>query len=102
MTTDDHDHDHDEDDEEVEFEVNIEPDEAALERYRIDHADFENALYVALEQQGDSLQDIEGDQVTSSIEDIELTINGKPYRLAELANVSIEQVEQGDEEDEEG
>lgn len=93
MTFDDNEHDHDdEDDGDVEFEVNIEPDDEALERHRIDHADFETALYAALEAQGESLQEIEGDDVTNSIGDIELTIHGKPYRLAELANVSIEQV----------
>ena len=75
---------------ELEFEVNIDPDEDALNRYRIDQADFEQALYAALDEHGATLEATEGEDVSNTLEDLELTINGKPYRLGELASVSVE------------
>ncbi len=86
-------------DEGGEFEVNIDPREDDLERLGIDQADFEEALYAALDAQGETMEEDGSDNVARSLEELSLTIAGKSYRLGDLANVSIE--EAGDDDDEE-
>ena len=89
----------DHDDAGGEFEVNIDPREDDLERLGIDQADFEEALYAALDAQGETLEQGGSDDVARSLEDLPLSIAGKSYRLGDLANVSID--EAGDDDDEE-
>lgn len=86
-------------DEGGEFEVNIDPREDDLERLGIDQADFEEALYAALDAQGETMEEDGSDNVARSLEELSLTIAGKSYRLGDLANVSID--EAGDDDDEE-
>ena len=88
----------DPDDEGGEFEVNIDPREDNLDRLGIDHADFEEALYAALDAQGESLETDGGDDVARTLEELPILIAGKTYRLGDLANVSID--EAGDDEEE--
>jgi hypothetical protein len=98
----DHNHDHDlDDDEGGEFEVNIDPREDELERLKIDQGDFEEALYAALDAQGETLESTEGGQVANTLEAITLTIKGKSYRLGDLAYVTIEEADDEDDEDDE-
>lgn len=92
-------HTHDDDDEGGEFEVNIDPREDELERLGIDHTDFEQALYAALDAQGETLEAAEGMDVSTTLEDVTLSIQGKTYRLGDLAYVSIEEASDEDEEE---
>ena len=89
----------DHDDEGGEFEVNIDPREDDLDRFGIDQADFEEALYAALDAQGETLESSESEDVAKSLEELTLTIAGKPYRLGDLANVSIDEAGDDDEEE---
>ncbi len=79
------------------FTANIDPREDELERLGIDQGDFEQALYAALDSQGESLEAAEGTDVSSTLEDIALSIGGKSYRLGDLAHVSIEEAIEDDE-----
>ena len=100
----DHNHDHNhelDEDEGGEFEVNIDPREDELERLMIDQGDFEEALYAALDAQGETLESTEGGQVANTLEAITLTIKGKDYRLGDLAYVTIEEADDDEDEDEE-
>ena len=102
---DNHEHDHDDEEDNGdgggEFEVNIDPREDELERLGIDQEDFEQALYTALDAQGETLEAAEGGDVSTTLEDISLTIRGKAYRLGDLAYVSIDEAGDDDEGDEE-
>ena len=83
------------------FEVNIDPREDDLDRLGIDQADFEEALYTALDAQGETLEQGGSDDVARSLEDLPLTIAGKSYRLGDMANVSIDEAGDEDEDEEE-
>jgi len=96
LDTHNHDHEHDDDDEEVEFEVNIDPREDQLDKFGIDPAEFETALFAALEVRGDELEAAEGDDVSNTLEDMEITVGGKTYRLGDLASVSVEEFDESD------
>lgn len=98
----DHDHDHDEEDDGGEFEVNIDPREDELERLGIDQTDFEEALYAALDAQGETLEATEGGDVATTLEDITLSIKGTSYRLGDLAYVSIDEAEDDEYEEDDG
>ena len=84
-----------------EFEVNIDPREDELERHKIDQADFEEALYTALDAQGETLESAESGQVANTLEAITLTIKNKAYRLGDLAYVTIEEANDDDDEEDE-
>lgn len=84
-----------------EFEVNIDPREDELERRKIDQSDFEEALYAALDAQGESLEQGGSDDVASALKELPLTIAGKSYRLGDLATVSIEEADDEDEDEDE-
>ena len=87
------------DDEGGEFEVNIDPREEDLERRGIDQAAFEEALYAALDAQGDALEASGEGDVAKNLEGLALTIAGKTYRLGDLADVSIDEASDDDDDD---
>ena len=99
MSMSDHDHDHDEDDDglEGEVEVNIDPREEDLDSRGIDHDDFEKALFEALDAHNEAIDASDGD-LAAPLEEVILTIGGKPYRLGDLADVTVED-DLGDDED---
>jgi hypothetical protein len=82
------------DDEEIieEFEVSFTPRLEALASRNISIDDFENALIVALEarQALSHRTDIENDEI-SSLEEMELTINGATYKVDDLADVEVQE-----------
>lgn len=84
-------------DEGGEFEVNIDPREDDLEQHGIDQAQFEEALYAALDAQGDALEAAGPDDVARTLEEVELSIGGKSFRLGDLADVSIDEPSEFDE-----
>ena len=99
---DNHDHDIDvdgDDDEGGEFEVNIDPREDELERLGIEQEDFEQALYAALDAQGETLEGTESGDVSTTLEAVSLTIRGETYRLGDLAYVTIDEPGEDDDDD---
>jgi hypothetical protein len=82
-----------------EFEVSFTPRLEALANREISVDDFEAALIVALEarQALSHRTDVENDEL-SSLEEMELTINGATYKVEDLADVEIAEDMQMDEE----
>jgi hypothetical protein len=82
----------DEDDDEIlgEIEMIFTPRPEALASRNISAEDFENALVIALEDR-QALEDGEDsdDEELSSIEELELEINGEFYKLEDLADIEI-------------
>jgi hypothetical protein len=75
-----------------EFEVSFTPRLEALSSRNISIDDFEAALIVALEarQALSHRTDVENDEI-SSLEEMDLTINGATYKVEDLADVEVQE-----------
>ena len=87
------------DDLEGEFEISIEPRDEALEAAGISADEFETALMEALEQREEFAVSTGTDEDSfPELEETQLTIRGKAFRLGDLAMIEVSPVSDDDEE----
>jgi hypothetical protein len=98
------DHDHDHEPEEGEIEITINPREEDLLALGISPEEFEAALMKTLEEYDQAI-DIDDPDAANPLEDAEITLAGKVYRLQEIADIEItgglDGLGEGDDDDDE-